>query len=452
VSLRVLFVAAEATPFSKVGGLADVAGSLPRALAARAMDVRLVTPQHNLVELMTPTRSQTTSFRGSPRSFEVSEVELMGGARAWVIADGVYFPRSAVYGESDDLDRYLFFCQAALDLPRLVEWQPDVIHIHDWHTGPIAYALRNYAWKDEFYRRAVSVFTIHNLRYRGPDSFVDLIGPAIFYSDVVTTVSPTYAKEILTPELGEGLHELLQVRRESLHGVVNGIDYDEFNPATDPRIEVPFDAESLEPRDANRLALRRRLGLSDSTAPLVAMVTRLSEQKGIDIALEALEPMVEAGETQVVILGAGDKPYEEQVSAIAERHPGQFSGTVGFDAALAQQIYAGSDIFLMPSRFEPCGLGQMIAMRYGSIPVVRRTGGLADTVPDHAVEGGLGFVFEDYSPSALSSALSRAVDRFGDKTDWQELQKRAMLRDFSWNASAGSYEALYESALATRRH
>lgn len=451
MSLRILFVAAEATPFSKVGGLADVAGSLPAALAKRGHEVRLVTPRHTAQQERPQTeRELTTEFRGTTTAFSIEEVSLGDGASASIVADGTYFPRETVYGFPDDLDRYLFFSQAALELPRLIGWQPDVIHLNDWHTGPMAYALRNYRWSDDFYRKAISVFTIHNLRYRGPDEFVDLIGPAIFYADIVTTVSPTYAREIVTPELGEGLHELLRLRQDDLYGVVNGIDYGEFDPTSDPRIEANFDSETLDTRQRNRAALRSRLGLDDLQVPLVGMVTRLSEQKGIDIALEALGPLVAEGGVQVAILGTGDRSYEEAASALSAKQSGRFSATIGFDAQLAQQIYAGSDLFLMPSRFEPCGLGQMIAMRYGSIPVVRRTGGLADTVPDVSQENGLGFVFDDYDAAAVTSALQRALDLFEDRVTWRGLQRRAMLADFSWDASAAEYDRLFEKTLQAR--
>ena len=452
MALRILFVAAEATPFSKVGGLADVAGSLPRALAARGHDVVLATPRHSAgleVAGVQPEKSLThgITFRGGEKQVRVDEYRLGANHRAWLIGDGDYFPRPAVYGEADDLERYLFFCQAVIELPRPLDWQPDVIHLNDWHTGPLAYALRNYAWDDEWYRSAVSVFTIHNLRYRGPDRFVDLIGPAIFYSNVVTTVSPTYAREILTSESGEGLDVLLNLRRDDLHGIVNGIDYDEFDPATDRRIAENFNAGSLERRTANKLALQERVGLKASKTPLVGMVARLSEQKGIDITLPAMERLLASGEVQFVLLGTGDRHYEEQAVELAERHPGQASVTIGFDAELAQQIYAGSDVFLMPSRFEPCGLGQMIAMRYGSIPVVRRTGGLADTVTDAAEADGVGFVFDDYTAEALGEALNRAITTHGSEGGWRALQKRATGRDFSWGASAALYEEIYLAAL-----
>ncbi|MPZ23868.1 MAG: glycosyltransferase [Dehalococcoidia bacterium] len=447
--LRILFASAEATPFSKVGGLADVAGSLPQALAARGHDVVLFTPCHKPSGRPGGNDDLSISFQGAIKKFSVVESSLANGARAWQIEDGEYFPRSAVYGEADDLDRYLFFCQAIVEIPKLLDWKPDIVHINDWHTGPVAFALRNYAWEDEFYRGAASIFTIHNLRYRGPDRFLDLIGPAIFYADVITTVSPTYAKEILTPELGEGLHDLLGLRRDDLKGVVNGIDYDEFNPATDSRIASVFDAGGLERRIENKRALQKDLGLDESDQPLAGMVARLSEQKGIDITLEAVASLLEAGSMQFVLLGAGDARYEEEARRLQERFPGKASVTIGFDATLAQRIYAGSDFFLMPSRFEPCGLGQMIAMRYGSIPIARRTGGLADTVPD-AREGGLGFVFEEYSAGALRSALSAAVEHYGDREAWADLQRRAMGADFSWGASASEYERIYREAVGRK--
>lgn len=444
--LRILFASAEATPFSKVGGLADVAGSLPQALAARGHDVTLITPRHKAGGKGSGEFPMT--FKGEELKMSYEQVELANGARALLVEDGQHFPRESVYGQPDDLDRYLVFCQALIELPRHLGWRFDILHLNDWHTGPAAFALRNYAWDDEFYHGAASVFTIHNLRYRGPDKFLDLISPALFYAGAVTTVSPTYAQEILTPELGEGLHQMLAMRKDDLFGVVNGIDYDEFNPALDKRIAANFDLDNLQPRGQNKRALQRRLGLDESDLPLAGMVARLSEQKGIDITLPALEPLLAQGALQVVILGAGDKQYEGAATELAARCKGSASVTIGFDAELAQQIYAGSDMFLMPSRFEPCGLGQMIAMRYGSIPVVRRTGGLADTVLDAgAGRDGLGYVFDQYSTEAMGEALRRAIAAFGNSAEWTALQRRAMRADFSWDASAARYEEIYRNVL-----
>ncbi|MEX2239029.1 MAG: glycogen/starch synthase [Dehalococcoidia bacterium] len=442
--LRIVFASAEATPYSKVGGLADVAGSLPKALAARGHEVLLITPLHKPAATETAAATHEIAFQGSVTTVQIVEDEPAPGVRAVLVGDEKYFPRDSVYEQADDLDRYLFFCQSVLELPKLLGWQPDILHLNDWHTGPAAYALRNYAWDDEFYRGVSSIFTIHNLRYRGPDRFLDLLGPAIFYSDVVTTVSPTYAAEILTPELGEGLHELLNLRKDSIYGVLNGIDYDEFDPATDSRIAANFSVDDLSRRPENKATLQRQLGLAESPLPVAGMVARLSEQKGIDITLEAAEPLLAARSLQLVILGTGDKQYEEAATALAARHPDNASVTIGFDAKLAQQIYAGSDLFLMPSRFEPCGLGQMIAMRYGSIPVVRRTGGLADTVPDvSSGREGLGFVFEDYSAEAMRKALERAITHYSGQVAWGALQRRAMAADHSWSASAARYEDIY---------
>lgn len=449
-ALNILFVAAEVGPFAKVGGLADVAAALPRALAARGHDVRVVTPRHS----PEPAGEVAASLPLSAGRQAAARSTTSGdGVPTYLVESEGLFPRDRVYGEPNDLERYLAFCQATLELPKQLGWRPDIFHCNDWHTAPIAFGLRNRAWGDAFYRGAACVLTIHNLRYRGPDELADFLCQGIYYADAVTTVSETYAREILTPEYGEGLHPLLLERQDRLFGILNGLDYREYDPARDPHLAANFDATSLERRSANKAALQRRTGLSPETdVPLVGMVSRLTEQKGMDLTLEAMDTLLSDGAAQLVLLGTGDEAYHRAFRDLAQRHPGRASVSISFDHPLAQLIYGGCDLFLMPSRFEPCGLGQLIALRYGAIPVVRRTGGLADTVRDYTGpdSAGNGFVFQEYSAGALLAALFRALAVFQHPDEWRRLQARGMGLDFSWERSAQRYEAVYHRALGGR--
>ena len=449
--LRVLFVSAEVAPFAKVGGLADVAGALPRALAARGHDVRVVTPRHSAEAIGEIAASIPLS---AARQAAARATSSGGdGVPVYLVESEGLFPRDRVYGEANDLDRYLAFCQAALELPKQLGWQPDIFHCNDWHTAPIAFGVRNRAWGDAFYRDLACVLTIHNLRYRGPDELADFLCQGIYYADAVTTVSETYAREILTPEYGEGLHPLLQERRDRLFGILNGLDYREYDPAGDPHLASNFDVATLERRSANKAALQQRAGLApDANAPVVGMVSRLTEQKGMDLTLEAMGALLSEGAAQLVVLGTGDEAYHRALRDLAQRHAGHAAVSIAFDHPLAQLIYGGCDLFLMPSRFEPCGLGQLIALRYGAIPVVRHTGGLADTVFDYngPESEGNGFVFHEYSAAALLGALRRALATFQHPDEWRRLQARCMQLDFSWDRSAERYESAYRQALADR--
>jgi len=449
--LKVLFVSAEVGPFAKVGGLADVAAALPRALAARGHDVRVVTPRHSketigeIVASVPLSAGRQATARATTSGSE--------GVPVYLVESEGLFPRDHVYGEANDLQRYLAFCQAALELPKQLGWRPDIFHCNDWHTAPIAFGVRNRAWGDAFYRGAACVLTIHNLRYRGPDELADFLCQGIYYADAVTTVSETYAREILTPEYGEGLHPLLQERQDRLFGILNGLDYRQYDPAGDPHLAANFDAATLERRSANKTALQKRAGLApDANAPVVGMVSRLTEQKGMDLTLETMGALLSEGAAQFVVLGTGDEAYHSAFRDLAQRHAGRAAVSIAFDHPLAQLIYGGCDLFLMPSRFEPCGLGQLIALRYGAIPVVRHTGGLADTVSDYTgpESEGNGFVFHEYSAAALLAALRRALATFQRPDEWRRLQARCMGLDFSWDRSAERYEAVYRLALAAR--
>ena len=455
--MRVLFAAAEVDPFSKVGGLADVASALPRRLKQLGHDVRVITPCHAsaLPAFHKASSLRTIGVNGPDgiRTTKVATVKGAGDVPVDLVLDSHNFGRSAVYGEPDDFSRYQFFCRAVIADLTENPWVPDVLHLNDWHTAPLAFALRNIAWSHPVLRGTASVFTIHNLRYRGPDDLNDLLCQAIYDSDMVTTVSPTYAKEILTSEHGEGLDDLLRLRasRGALLGILNGLDFDLYDPRTDPSIPRKFDLSTLPYRLENRAALRLKLGLPETRGPILAMVTRLAEQKGIDLALECL-PAFMAADGQLVVLGDGDEALSSELLRLQTAHPGQVRFVTGFDDALARLIYAGSDIFLMPSRYEPCGLGQLMAMRFGSVPIGRRTGGIADTVLDATDNGdhATGFLFDEFSSFGLSAAFERALLAFRNPTAWQRLQTNGMSRDHSWRASANLYIDAYSRALRTR--
>ena len=453
--MKILFASAEVDPFSKVGGLADVAAALPQRLREMGHDVRVVTPGHasalRLIEPASGRRTLVVPVPGGNRSVEVVTARGAGDVPVELVCDELYFGRENVYGEPDDLLRYQFFCRAIIQMLIQESWTPDILHLNDWHTAPLAFALRNLAWSNPVLRGIASVFTIHNLRYRGPDELNDCLSQAIYYSDWITTVSPTYAREILTPAFGEGLDPLLKLREDHLRGILNGVNYDLFNPRTDVHLPVQFDLSCMEERTSNRAALRKELGLTPAGGPIAAMVTRLTEQKGVDLVIEALPEMIAAG-AQLAVLGTGDVWLADELRRLQHDHPGVVSLTDRFDEALAQRVYGGSDIFLMPSRYEPCGLGQIIAMRYGAVPVGRRTGGLADTIVDleEHPEGATGFLFDEFTSYALAGAFDRAVRAFHDRPTWEHLQRNGMSHDYSWRASATHYVEVYTEALRAR--
>lgn len=453
--MKILFCSAEVDPFAKVGGLADVAASLPQRLLELGHDVRVVTPCHksslNAHRDAHERREIVVPLPGRDRVVEIATAEGVGGVPVELLLDDHYFGRERVYGEADDLLRYQFFCRTIIQMLTKEEWVPDVLHLNDWHTAPLAFALRNLAWDNPVLRGVVSVFTIHNLRYRGPDELNDYLSQAIYYSDRITTVSPSYSQEILTTDFGEGLDDLLQLREDSLGGILNGLNYDVYNPRTDPHIPVQFDLSCLEERRGNKAALLQELDLPEVEGPVAAMVTRLTEQKGVDIVLQGMPEILSAG-AQLVILGTGDAWIEQELIQLQMAHPDNVRTIQRFDEGLARRIYAGSDIFLMPSRYEPCGLGQMIAMRYGSVPLGRRTGGLGDTIFDleEHPEAATGFLFDEFGPVALVGAFDRAVRAYRDEETWVRLQQNGMARDYSWRASATHYLETYVTALRSR--
>ena len=377
------------------------------------------------------------------------------------------FGREQIYGEPDDTERLLTFSDGLLASAGELGWRPDVIHLHDWHTGLLAARLGS--GSEHPWASAARIFTIHNLGYPGAydESFARKhglppvepaartpLGQGIVHADLVTTVSPTYAREILTPGYGKELAPVLQQLGDRLVGVLNGIDTQEFDPARDPHLAARFDADGIERRAENKRPLQERLGLPvDEAVPLIAIVSRLFVQKGSDLAAAAVETLLPRRAFQFAVLGAGDKLYEQQLLALAGREPERVAVRIAFDPALGQLIYGGCDVFLMPSRYEPCGLGQMIAMRYGAIPVVRRTGGLADSVPPYEPQrnAGAGFLFDEATPQALAVALERALEAHEDRASWRALQLRAMAQDVSWERAAQQYAELYRRALERPR-
>jgi starch synthase len=489
--LRILLVASEVAPFAKTGGLADVAGALPRALAALGHDVRILLPKYRGAEAHAAEARLVVPSIRVPLGDRVAEGALIegrapSGVPVYLLEHEHYYNRDGLYGTVDgdywdNCERFVFFCRAALDgVARLeaartgIRWQPQVVHANDWQTGLLPVYLRTLYRDHPLLGRLASVFTIHNLAYQGvfwhydmPMTGLgwDLFTPAgiefygklnfmkggLVFSDLLTTVSRTYAREIRTAAFGSGLEGVLEDRSRDLHGVVNGIDYEVWNPRKDPAIAHPYSVEDPEPKTVCRETLRRELGLEDGAGPVIGIITRLVEQKGMDLVLEALPGILAEG-CRLVVLGSGDARLEEAFRAAAAAHPGQVAARIGYDDELSRRIYAGSDVFLMPSRYEPCGLGQLIALRYGSAPIVRRTGGLADTVTefDPARRSGTGFVFDAFTPDALLGAVRRAASTFRQPPARKALVRNALGEDFSWDASAREYATLYRKAIRAR--
>ncbi|MGE5528103.1 MAG: glycogen synthase [Patescibacteria group bacterium] len=482
-SLRVLFLSAEVVPFAKTGGLADVAGALPKALRELGHDIRVCLPRYGFIDrdrfgLKKVLGPFPVPMNSGTEQAEIIGTELGRGVPVYLVENARFFGREGIYMYSDDADRFIFFCRAALEMTRHLDWRPDIIHCNDWHTALVPNWLRTIYRDDPFLGGAATVFTIHNLAYQGVfghrvleiaglaryefdvppglglDHQVNFMGRGLYYADHVNAVSPTYAREILTPEYGEGFDWLLRDRRDRLHGILNGVDYEVLNPATDPHIAAHYDVNDPGPKRADKEALQAEAGLARTPdAPLVGMISRLSDQKGFDLLGQVAEAVLTHLDLQLVILGTGDERYHQLFTSLHERFPAKTAVFLTFNTPLAQRIYAGSDLFLMPSRFEPCGLGQLIALRYGSVPIVRRTGGLADTVSEYRPDLGTGngFTFGPYDGMAMYTAIVRAVSNYAHRDAWRALVARCMSMDFSWRASAQKYEDLYHRALASRR-
>lgn len=468
--LSVLFATAEVAPLAKVGGLADVAAALPKALKQRGHDVRVILPAYAQIKrahggLFPLIEALHVDFQATTLMPGLEVARLAGEVPLYLVDQPELFDRERLYGYDDDALRFLFLTRAVPEVLRRVGWIPDVIHANDWHTALLPEIVR----QDNLFDRTATLLTIHNLAYQGQFSQAiaqmaglphenephNFMARGVLHADAVNTVSPRYAREILTPALGEQLDELLRAHAHKLFGILNGIDSDVFNPASDPHLPHRYAIGDLTGKRQDKRELQNELALPDDPqAPLIGMVTRLADQKGFDLVAAGLPRLIQQTRAQLAVLGTGEPQYHELLRSWASRHPDRIAIRLTFDAALAQRIYAGSDLFLMPSRFEPCGLGQLIGLRYGSIPVVRATGGLADTIQDADAhpDTGNGFVFDAYDPDAMFDAIQRASHHFQDPDAWQRLMKRAMACDFSWRESARHYEDLYQKIVDQRRN
>lgn len=477
--LKILFVVSECVPFAKTGGLGDVAGALPLALGARGHDVRVVMPRYRV------TKKHPASRHPSPLAVPVGTGEAWcsvneasmgknGEARVYFLEHDALFDRSGVYGDegggyADNLARYAFLSRGALELCRLIDFQPDVAHVHDWPTALVPMYLNSY-YRFTKLGKTASVLTIHNMGYQGWFSKeelyqtqlgwehynvhelefhdrINLLKGGIVHSTLVTTVSPNYAREIQTREGGEGLDGVLRDRGNDVIGILNGIDDEVWNPAADPYIVAPFSASDLAGKALCKAALQREVGLPEEPdVPLLGIVSRLANQKGIDVLAGALGEILSLG-VQMVVLGAGESWAESLFGRLSASHP-RFRAYLGMNEGLAHRIEAGADLFLMPSRYEPCGLNQLYSQRYGTLPVVRSVGGLADTVEDEAT----GFKFRSLDPHDLAQAVSWAVYTYRDRPEhFRAMMIQAMNKPMGWRHAAKQYEALYRMAVAKRR-
>ncbi len=472
----------EAFPYAKTGGLADVLAALPAALARLGVEVTVMLPAYREALRVAGAVEHLGIVRAPVSSrLEPATIVRVAGARVptLMVQAPRYFDREGMYGADghdhpDNAERFTFFCRAALEWLRGLGTPPDVVHCHDWQAALVPAMVRATAPLYPELRRVRLVQTIHNLAYQGrfwaadwhllnldgrhfTSEALELYGDISFlkaglvFADVITTVSPRYAREIQTPALGEGLDGILRARARRLRGIVNGIDYGMWNPATDPVLAARYDVGAMGGKARCKADLQEAVGLHVAAEPaLLAMVSRLAAQKGLDVALEALPQLLEHSDAQVVLLGSGDPLLEAGYHALAQSFPGRVAIHVGFDEPLAHRIVAGADAFLMPSRYEPCGLSQLYSLRYGTVPVVHATGGLDDTVSqfDAGSGTGTGFKFAPLTAAALRDALGQALDARRDATAWRRLQERGMREDFSWERSASAYRNLYAELLA----
>jgi len=476
---NILFVASESVPFIKTGGLADVVGSLPKSLNKEKYDIRVFIPKYCCMkQVMKDKLTYTTNFYMDYnwKSVYVGIMEaVVDGITFYLIDNEFYFSGPKPYCDDGlfEIEKYAFFSKAVLTALPMIDFKPDIIHCHDWQTGMIPVYLKDRFIQEDFYKDIKTVMTIHNLKFQGKWSIdevknitgltydyftydkleaygnANLLKGGIVYADAVTTVSETYAKEIQTEFYGEGLHGLLQFKSDSLQGIVNGIDYTDFNPETNVHIYQNYSIENFRKEKVkNKRALQKELGLrqSDKTM-MIGIVSRLTDQKGFDLIEHVMEELCQ-DDVQIVILGTGDVKYENMFRHYDWKYADRVSANIYYSEGLSHKVYAASDAFLMPSLFEPCGLSQLMALRYGTLPIVRETGGLKDTVePYNEYEGsGTGFSFANYNAHEMLATV-RYAERiyYNQKRSWNKIVDRAMAADFSWTVSAGKYEALYDS-------
>ena len=479
MALNVIFVTSEARPFATTGGLADVSGALPQALKAGGMQVTAFMPLYRTVFDSTKLKATGISFT-VPVGKRNLKAELykstLAGVTYYFVKRDEYFDRKELYGNSDgdyfdNLERFAFFSRAVLSAVKALKLKPDIFHCNDWQTGLIpAYLKDEFSTAEEF-KKTASVFTIHNLAYQGlfpASSFkktglssafysisglefwgkMSLLKSGICFADIISTVSESYAAEIQTKQFGCGFEGLLKQRNKKLFGVLNGVDYNLWDPERDGELAANYSVDSISGKKDCKRALLKEFALKTGPGvPLIALVTRLVEQKGMDLVEEAALRLMNM-DAALVLLGSGEKRYEDFFTGLQKRFPERCGVRIGFDSALSHRIEAGADIFLMPSKFEPCGLNQIYSLRYGTVPIVRATGGLNDTIRDNSTGDGNGYKFVEYTSGAMLGKIKEALKLYQNKRSWTALRKRGMRESFSWEASARSYEELYHKALA----
>lgn len=472
--MKVLYASSEALPFIASGGLADVAGSLPQALRKRLIGCRVVMPLYDGIKQELKDSMKFITNISVPVAWRRQYCGIFeakaGGVIYYLLDNQYYFKRDSLYGFYDDAERFAFFARAILEIIPHIDFKPDIIHCNDWQTAltPLYYSTI-YA-NQPGYENIKTVFTIHNIQYQGVygeelidnvvgidhahknlieyDGAVNFMKAGIECANAVTTVSPSYAKEILDPWYSHGLDTILRERSYKLRGILNGIDVENYNPETDKDIFKNYSADNIRGKAVNKRELQKLLGLPEKNdVPLMGMVTRLVSHKGLDLCKAILDELLATTDIQLVVLGSGDYQYEEFFRGLAARYPDKVGLCLGFIPDLARKIYAGSDMFLMPSKSEPCGLSQMVALRYGSIPIVRETGGLRDSVTDSGDNKGNGFVFSSYNAHDMLHAIRRAVEGYSNQKGWSILVKRAMESDNSWGKSANEYIKMYKEVL-----
>lgn len=472
--MKVLYCTSEARPFAATGGLADVAGSLPQALRQRLVGCRVVMPLYedipqNLREGMRFLTSLSVPVAWRRQYCGIFEARS-GGVIYYFVDNQYYFKRHGLYGHYDDAERFAFCSRAILEMLPYIDFKPDIIHCNDWQTSMVPTYYSIFYANNDWYRGIKTVITIHNILYQGKygkelvedvlgipnsdfsileyDDCVNMLKSAIETANRVTTVSPTYAQEILDPWFSSGLDGILRERQWKLSGILNGIDTNSYNPATDPDIYQNYTVDNISKKAENKRALQERLGLmQDPNVPMIGMVTRMVSHKGLDLVKETLDGIMWKSNIQFVILGNGDWEYENFFRDMQNKYPGRLCACIGFIPELSRKVYAGADLLLMPSKTEPCGLSQMIALRYGMIPIVRETGGLKDSVQDSGDGKGNGFTFQNYQSGDMVNAINRALEGYQNQEGWQQLVERAMRCDMSWGCSAKEYIKLYRGML-----
>ncbi len=473
--MKILFVSAEAVPFSKTGGLADVAYSLPKALKEEEIDIRVMTPKNFHKKTIPLKENQVASGEvevGWRKQYIGVSTSVYNDLQYYFIDNEDYFKRDELYGYFDDGERYSYFCRAVLEAIKMIDFVPDIIHFNDWHTAMIPLLMKKHYVHIDKFKNIKTVFTIHNLKYQGvfnKDVMSELLNldysefdsgavefygevnfmkSGIVFSDAITTVSENYSNEIREAYLGENLHDLINENSYKLSGIVNGIDYEIYNPETDKRILKNYSFKNSSFKHINKKHLQKILGLTQNkNRPLIAMITRLTDQKGLDLLEHIIEELLSL-DIQLVVLGTGDEKYENMFKHYSDNFD-NLAIRIEFNEDTAHQIYAGADMFLMPSLFEPCGLSQMISQRYGTIPIVRETGGLKDTVVPYNkfTKEGTGFSFDNYNAHEMLFSIKRAIEIYENKEEWRKLIKRVMKLDLSWRNSALKYKELYKQLL-----